>query len=353
MVLAGGAWAAPQPPGPPESGPGSCSNYPHAGVKPSSYGEGDHQFWIYEPASPAPESAPVVVFNHGWSGMNPAIYGAWIEHLARRGNIVIFPRYQASARTPPKEFAPNAIQAVKDATAELQKPGRVRPRLDQFAFVGHSAGGNISATMAGLASSSGIPQPKAVMCVEPGKSWTASDRIKIPIDGLDAIAASTLLLCVAGDEDRVARDVDAKKIFHGASRVPPANKDLIILHSDDHGEPALKASHFAPVAPDPRYDSGEKESRSEKGGALLSKIRERRSQGEEGLPQMESRGQGVDALDTRGLWKLFDALCDAAFFGKNRQFALGNTPEQRFMGLWSDGHPVAELEVIDPPQDRR
>jgi hypothetical protein len=54
-------------------------------------------------------------------------------------------------------------------------------------------------------------------------------------------------------------------------------------------------------------------------------------------------------LDYYGVWKLFDALCDAAFFGKNREFALGDTPQQRFMGKWSDGVPVKELVVTDKP----
>ncbi len=58
--------------------------------------------------------------------------------------------------------------------------------------------------------------------------------------------------------------------------------------------------------------------------------------------------RSVDALDYYGLWKLFDGLTDAAFFGRNREYALGNTPRQRFMGLWSDGMPVKELIVTDP-----
>jgi len=29
--------------------------------------------------------------------------------------------------------------------------------------------------------------------------------------------------------------------------------------------------------------------------------------------------------------------------------ALGNTPEQRFMGVWSDGTPVVEAEITDQP----
>ncbi len=57
----------------------------------------------------------------------------------------------------------------------------------------------------------------------------------------------------------------------------------------------------------------------------------------------------VNALDYYGFWKLFDGLCDAAFYGKNRNYALGDTPEQRFMGRWSDGPPVKELTVTDKP----
>ena len=55
----------------------------------------------------------------------------------------------------------------------------------------------------------------------------------------------------------------------------------------------------------------------------------------------------VNALDYFGHWKPFDALCDAAFYGRNRDVALGNTPAQRFMGRWSDGVPVKELVVTE------
>jgi hypothetical protein len=35
--------------------------------------------------------------------------------------------------------------------------------------------------------------------------------------------------------------------------------------------------------------------------------------------------------------------------GTNREYALGNTPPQRFMGKWSDGTPVKELQVTVAP----
>jgi len=54
-------------------------------------------------------------------------------------------------------------------------------------------------------------------------------------------------------------------------------------------------------------------------------------------------------LDYYALWKLFDGLCDEAFYSTNREFALGNTPQQRFMGKWSDGVAVKELFITDKP----
>ena len=57
----------------------------------------------------------------------------------------------------------------------------------------------------------------------------------------------------------------------------------------------------------------------------------------------------VDAMDYYGCWKLFDGLCDAAFKGKNRQFALGGTTQQKYMGKWSDGKEVVKIEVLKKP----
>jgi hypothetical protein len=57
----------------------------------------------------------------------------------------------------------------------------------------------------------------------------------------------------------------------------------------------------------------------------------------------------VDAIDYYCYWKLFDGLIEAAFYGKNRAYALGDTPQQRFMGIFSDGKPVTELIVTDNP----
>jgi pimeloyl-ACP methyl ester carboxylesterase len=275
--------------------------------------------------------------------MNPLYYGAWLDHLVKRGNIVIYPRYQANLLTGIKEFTPNTLHAVKDALRRLQnEPGHVPADLSKFATVGHSLGGVLAANVAALASESGLPRVSAVMAVEPG---ITEAPINVPLADLKKVPPETLLLAVAGDQDTLVRDYDAKRIYYESTRIPENNKDFIMLVSDTYGMPALQASHRAPTAHDKSYDNGE----GVGGGPAIAENSSRVGD----TPQTSRRARldsmMVNAMDFYGTWKLFDGLCDAAFYKKNREYALGNTPQQRFMGLWSDGVPVKELKVTDKP----
>src|SRR5687768_6824165 len=237
----------PTPPAQPASGPGG-KQYAHTAVTKNRYGKGGEEYWIFEPDAPKPALAPVVVFLHGWGGMNPLYYGAWIDHLVKRGNIVIYPRYQASLLTGIKEFTPNALFAIKDALKRLQtEPGHVKPDLTKFATVGHSVGGILAASVAALARESELPQVRAVMSVEPG---ITESPINIPLADLKKIPAETLLLAVAGDQDTLVRDTDAKRVYYESINIPEANKDFIMMITDTHGTPSLQASHRAPTAMD-------------------------------------------------------------------------------------------------------
>jgi len=328
------------PPSQPQTGPGG-KQYVHASVSKNRYGKGGEEYWIFEPDSPKPRTAPLIVLLHGWGGMNPLYYGAWIDHLVKRGNIVVYPRYQANLLTPVTDFTPNTLAAIRDAVSRLQsEPGHVRPDLNKFATVGHSVGGLLAASVAALADESRLPRVRVVMSVEPG---ITESPINIPLADLKKIPADTLLLALAGDQDGLVRDTDAKRIYYESTRIPTGNKDFITLVSDTHGTPSLLASHRAPTALDKDYDSGE-------GFTGASSGAEDRIGNS---PQIQRRVRPetmmINALDYYGTWKLFDALCDAAFNNKNREYALGNTPQQRFMGLWSDGTPVKELKVTDKP----
>jgi len=337
----------PMPPAQPASGPGG-KQYAHTAVTKNRYGKGGEEYWIFEPDAPKPALAPVVVFLHGWGGMNPLYYGAWIDHLVKRGNIVIYPRYQASLLTGIREFTPNTLTAIKEALKRLQtESGHIKPDLNQFATVGHSLGGVLAASVAALASEHGLPRVSAVMSVAPG---ITEAPINIPLADLKKIPPETLLLSLAGDQDTLVRDTDAKRIYYESTRVPASNKDFVTMVSDTHGMPGLQASHRAPTAMDKAYDSGEGftggpgESSDRAGGLPTRRVDGPQSGRRDRLETMM-----VNALDFYGTWKLFDALCDAAFHGKNREYALGNTPQQRFMGVWSDGVPVKELKITDNP----
>ena len=319
ILLLGAGFAfgeAPRPPEQPKSGPGG-SHYAHQKAVRSVHGTGVEQFWLFEPAEPTPQSAPVVVFNHGWMAIDPGIYLGWIQHICRRGAIVVFPKYQEGPFTAPWTFAQSTTNATKAALQELKNPGHVAPDLGKFAIVGHSAGGALAADMAALAASAGLPRPRAVMVVEPGRGAQKARNPFFPAADYKKIPADALLLVVVGDQDRMVGDASAKDIFLGAEAIPRENKNYIVVRTDRHGEPPLVADHMSPCSPI--------------------------------APVWFLPGRRIDAIDYYAYWKLFDSLTDCAFFGKNREFALGNTPQQRFMGAWSDGTPVQELVVTDAP----
>ena len=301
----------PAQPSQPTHGPGS-SDYPHAGLRMSKHGTGAKQYWIFTPDNPKPERAPVLVFLHGWASFDPDVYGAWIKHLVRRGNTVIYPRYQESLRSLPSEFAANAVAATRDAIARLQT-GDVQPDLEKLAFVGHSMGAIMSANIAQNTGRYNLPTPRALFLAEPSFEPILGNYNEIP--------AATLLLVAVGADAK--RDASARRILQGSTRIPLEDKNYIALPSDLHGNPPLISDHFAPCAAD-EFD----ESSTSK-------------------PRNQWRGRTRDALDYFGYWKLCDGLLDAAFVNRNREYALTDSPEARFMGVWSDGTPVREAFVVD------
>jgi pimeloyl-ACP methyl ester carboxylesterase len=301
LILGAAPAAAQSPPGQPSSGPGG-SAYPHASYTVTSNGSGNLQYWVFQPASPKPASAPLIVFNHGYGGMDPVYYQAWLEHLVRRGNVVVYPRYQATLLTLPRNFTGNAITAVKNAISWLQASStRVQPQLDRFAIAGHSYGGVVSVNMAHRWQSSGLPQPKALFPVEP---WWDN------MDTLTGIPSTILMNCLVADEDTLAEETGCDQIWARTAHVPLANRDYVWMFSDRYGTPDLLAEH------DQATTGG--------GGNRV-----------------------VNALDWYGTWKILDGLTDCAFYGTNCAYALGDTPQHRWMGTWSDGTPVFELAVFD------
>lgn len=279
----------------PKGGPGGME-YRHAESRSSRHGEGAEQYWVFEPREPTPKKAPVIIFLHGFSVMHPAGYRAWIEHLVRRGNIVIYPRYQGSLFTPPGDFLKNTLISVQGAMRFLAGEGRVVPDLDRVAVTGHSAGGVLAIKYAAAAKSHKVPVPKVAVLVQPGHGMKRGTTI-LPLDLEQKLAPEMKLIVAVGADDSIVGDASARRIW----RETAATQDrmFITVHSDVHGEPKLRAGHLSPMAPDLDL---------------------------------------TDALDWSGWWRFLDAGCEAGFAGR----PLAIDPA---MGEWSDGQPVKPLTI--------
>ncbi|SKB86825.1 Alpha/beta hydrolase family protein [Dyadobacter psychrophilus] len=299
-------------PGQPTSGYGG-SSYEHAEVIKKNYDDGPTGYWLYLPASPAPASAPVIVFNHGYGGWNPANYGAWIKHLVRQGNIVIYPRYQKDARTKPVEFTPNAAAGIKRALQVLASGElKIKAETDQLVIIGHSYGGVVTANLALNAAEMGIPQPKGIFLAAAGVGPVPSGQAK----SYAGLPASLKLLMVIEKQDTTVDSVFMKKVYAESRLVQAASKAMLTHYPDVYGSDSITAGHNEPTCADLDFDS--------KDGKLAAS------------PE-------VDATDYYCYWRLADALIDCSRNNKGCSTAFTDSKEQTFMGKWSDGVEIRRL----------
>jgi hypothetical protein len=277
-----------------DPGTEKAGDYPHRTVGHHAIGEAGRKVWMFYPETPRPESAGVVLFLHGWGALDPAPYGAWIGHIVKRENIVLYPLFEESWRASPESSLQNAIESTKQALQYLADNGPVTPDLSHFSILGHSFGGGLAAQVAGLAAEAGLPEPKALMPVQPG--WLASKTY--PTDNLARIPPTTYLLVVEGDKDQFQNSRHGSTIIEATTQIPATHKAFVRLLSRG----GLIADHYAPLAPDPAYHL-EKES---VGGELRKKMVKL---------IMGIRDGETDALDRQGLWPMFDELVSVAASG--------------------------------------
>jgi len=312
------------PPLQPMNGPGG-SDYTHNDVIFSNFTNwlSADGYWLFEPDSPKPDSANLIVFNHGYGVFNPGPYAAWIEHLVKKGNIVIFPKYQLNDASVPSTYTPNAIVGITDALNELNtNPARVKPRMEHFAIIGHSYGGVITSNLVTEYATYGTPKPQCFMLCEPGTGGINTGRINSYV----GMNTDYNALIIVGENDIVVGNSFGREIYD-STLISTTHKNYITQLEDSYGSPALEATHNEPLAADNTYDGGTV-SAVITGGYVAAK---------------------TDAVDFYCYWKLADALLNCTFYGTNCEYAFGDTDEQRFMGLWSDGTQATDL-IVEPSQ---
>ncbi|MEL6671170.1 MAG: hypothetical protein AAFR61_03230 [Bacteroidota bacterium] len=295
-------------------------NYVNESFKFENFAEEQDGYWLIQPQSPQPDSAPVVVFLHGYSAYNPMVYGLWLEHLVQQGRTIIFPRYQESIVSPgPEGFIPNVVTAIKDAWARLDSAGQVKPYKRGFMMIGHSFGGAIIANMLADYAQYELPPCLGAFYVSPG-TGPVDDYI---LEDYRGISSEVKMLIMVSDNDRVVQDVLGKKVFETAINTP--NRNLVRQYADAHGEEEITAGHLEVYALNPPFDNGV-----------------------HGYSYMRAQASRLDQVDLYAYWKLFDALFECVWENEHCEKAFGNTEAQRYMGEWSDGTPVRELEISVP-----
>ena len=233
----------------------------------------------------------------------------------RGGAVVVYPDYQDlnPLNLRPSRYFGQAIEGIESALAEMQSPGHTPVDLTQVAAVGHSLGGVLAANYAAVAEGMGLPVPSVLMPVEPGGCEDCGSLVVdlffgIPLEDLSQVDPTTLAIVIAGEDDNVVGTEPAETIWREMTSLPLEQRDYVLIRSDDHGDPELKADHFLP---------------------------------------MTAMGGSVNALDWYGPWKLLDGLMACAFDGELCERAIGGTSFQEFMGRWSDDTAVTSALVAD------
>jgi acetyl esterase/lipase len=181
---------------------------------------------------------PVVIFLHGWGMVGAETYRPWIRHLAATGNTVIIPRYQRNANADPGRVRVWAFAGIRSALA------RVDLDPDQLIVVGHSAGAALASDYAAVARSSGLPAPKGVFAVYPGRRILGYPR-GIPEADPARMPPGTWVTALAGATDTVVGQQPARELVQRARRVPGGRRRLLVVR-----DPAV-SDHYAPARATP------------------------------------------------------------------------------------------------------
>ncbi|GJE19174.1 poly(ethylene terephthalate) hydrolase family protein [Methylobacterium marchantiae] len=340
------------PPAQPADGPGGIGNRSVPIVKRALGRPSAATFVFYSTGAAPADGRPVVVFLHAWGSPNPQPYGAWIDHLARAGYLVLFPRFQEVNRTRPADATGNAEKLVKAALSDLENDPDARPNPKRVALIGHLAGAPIAANLAADAENAGLPVPRLVFAIMPGGIASDPRSRGVVLRDLSKIAPETLLITVIGDRDARAADLAARRLLRESSAVAPERKLFIRALSDDHGFPSLTATLTSPGAVDTAYDAGaiklppEPPRDPKQPPAPFKWSADMSLTGEQTTLLAQLNNSRADSLDYLAYWKTFDLAAAAAFGGDPA--TLKANPRLSDMERWSDGWPVKRLVVETP-----
>jgi len=208
----------------------------------------------------------------------------------------------------------SALNGIRGAISYLRSHrNRVQPDLRRTSYFGFSFGGIITANLANRYRSLALPRPRAILLDDPHDGGLAGPGEPALDDSLAGIPRDVRFECHSGADGVISEPGKASSscnaVFPKLAQIPKRNKDLVLTHTDAHGQPPLSSAHGVCS-----------------GGGIGS-------------------GGPANAYDWNFCWKVWDALRSCAYTGTDCRYALGNTRQHRFLGRWSDGVPVLPLKI--------
>ena len=358
-LAASSAAVAATPPAQPKSGPGGA-DYLGTQVVKRAIGQASAASYVFHLGETPTAPRPVVVFMHAWGQPNPQAYGGWIEHLARKGNLVLFPRYQEVNRIRPADASKRAASLVKSAFATLADDPQAKPDPEKVAYVGHLAGAAVAVNLAAMAKAEELPVPKLVFALMPGGIASDPKSRGVQLADVKEIDPATLIVAMIGDKEAAASDRASKRILREAESVPANRKLFVRTLSDDHSFPSLSATLFSPGSSKPAYDAAAikippdppRDPSAPRERSAWRWTADMALTGEQTVLANQLIGAATDTLDYMAYWKALDMAMEAAFSGKDAT-ALRDHPAFVDMGRWSDGWPVKRLFAETPSTEQK
>ena len=173
------------------------------------------------------DSDAIVVFLHGWTDLDPGLYRPWIEHLAARGDAVVFADYQASLLSSPADMVAGTERGVRAGIAAARGAGATGPVV----AAGFSLGGALAVQFAALAERWRVESPAAVYGVFPAPILTDAPLPRIPEE--------TDITLLVGDRDSVVGAAGAANLVDRVAPHPVEVVELVSTDERDYG-------HLAP-----------------------------------------------------------------------------------------------------------
>jgi len=197
-------------------------------------GKGGEGVYLFRPAG---EPRRMVIFFHGQGGpeeTTPTNHRPWIDHLVRRGAIVLYPRYETDYSG---AVLDNAATGVRHAMR------RLGPQTLPVIALGYSRGAALAVEYAAAAPGQHLPVPDAIESVNP-VPYGEQARI---VD-LRPIRPSTVLSVLVSEEDEHA--TDGMLLLLDRLRRAGLPPDKVQLHmARSHG--SFTADHLAPLSSSP------------------------------------------------------------------------------------------------------